>query len=80
MSLFSGTSIQKQWASRIESLLCVPVSNCDGRSDYICQKCKVRIVSLEKAAADTIISSDQSSLSTAMIAASPTTLTPWNTS
>ena len=51
-SLFSVTGIQQQWASRIESLLGIPVSNRDGLSSYICQKCKTRIVSLEKAAAD----------------------------
>ena len=52
VSLFSVTGIQQQWAFRIESLLGVPVRNCDGVSGYICQKCKIRIVSLEKAAAD----------------------------
>ena len=52
MSLFSATGIQQRWASRIESLLDVPVSNRDGLSGYICQKCKIRLVSLEKAAAD----------------------------
>ena len=52
VSLFSATGIQQRWASRIESLLDVPVSNCDGLSGYICQKCKIRLVSLEKAAAD----------------------------
>ena len=52
VSLFSATGIQQRWASRIESLLDVPVSSCDGVSGYICQKCKIRLVSLEKAAAD----------------------------
>ena len=52
VSLFSVTGSQHQWPSRIENLLSVPVSDCDGLSSYICQKCKVRIVSLEKAAAD----------------------------
>ena len=52
VSLYSATGIQQQWASRIESLLDVPVSNHHGLSGYICQKCKIRLVSLEKAAAD----------------------------
>ena len=37
---------------KIENLLSVPVSNRDGLFSYICQKCKVWIVSLEKTAAD----------------------------
>ena len=41
--------VQQQW---IESLLDVPVSIDDGLSGYICDKCKLRIVSNEKAAAD----------------------------
>ena len=36
----------------IDSLLSVPVNKGDGLPGYVCQKCKLRVVSLEKAAAD----------------------------
>ena len=52
MSLFGADGSKHQWPSRIEDLLSVPISASDGLSSYICQKCKVRIMSLEKAAAD----------------------------
>ena len=51
-SFFSTTGIQQRWASRVEDLLGVPVSNNDGLPVYMCYKCKYRLVSLEKAAAD----------------------------
>ena len=52
VSLFTTTGIQQQWSRRIESLLCVPAESSDGLPGYICEKCKVRILSLEKAALD----------------------------
>ena len=52
VSLFTTIGIQQKWSTRIESLLCVPVASNDGLSAYFCEKCKSRIVSLEKAAAD----------------------------
>ena len=52
VSLFSTTGVQQQWSKRIESLLSVPVASSDRLSGYICEKCKLRIVSHEKAAAD----------------------------
>ena len=52
VSLFTTIGIQQQWRRRIENLLDVPVAIEDGLSGYICDKCKLRIVSNEKAAAD----------------------------
>ena len=52
VSLFTTIGVQQQWSKRIESLLSVPVGSSDGLSGYICEKCKLRIVSHEKAAAD----------------------------
>ena len=52
VSLFTTIGIQQQWSKRIESLLSVPVGSSDGLSGYICEKCKLCIVSHEKAAAD----------------------------
>ena len=52
VSLFGAAGSKHQWPSRIEDLLSVPISATDGLSSYICQKCKVWIMSLEKAAAD----------------------------
>ena len=52
VSLFTTIGVQEQWSKRIESLLNVPVAASDGLSGYICLKCKLRIVSHEKAAAD----------------------------
>ena len=52
VSLFGAAGSKHQWPSRIEDLLSVPVGASDGLSSYICQKCKVWIMSLEKAAAD----------------------------
>ena len=52
VSLFTTTGIQQQWASRIQTLLSIPVSTTDGLPGYICDKCKLRVVSLEKAAVD----------------------------
>ena len=49
VSLFSVAGTQQRWVSRITSLLRIPVASND---DLLCQKCKCRIVSLEKAAAD----------------------------
>ena len=52
VSLFTTIAVQQQWSKRIESLLSVPVASSDGLSWYICEKCKLCIVSHEKAAAD----------------------------
>ena len=52
VSLFTATGLQHQWASRIQTLLSIPVSSTDGLPGYICDKCKVRVVALEKAAVD----------------------------
>ena len=51
VSLFTVTGMQHQWAHRIESLLGLPVSSSDSLPTYICLRCKLQIVSLEKAAA-----------------------------
>ena len=52
VSLFSTIGLQQQWSLRIHNLLSVTVVSNDGLPSYICQKCKLRIVTLEKAAAD----------------------------
>ena len=51
-NLFSAVGMQNNWVSRITALLDVVVSRDDGLSLYICIKCKLRIVSLEKSLAD----------------------------
>ena len=51
-NLFSAVGMQNNWVSRITSLLDVIISRDHGLSLYICIKCKIRIVSLEKSLAD----------------------------
>ena len=51
-NLFSAVGMQNNWVSRITSLLDVIVSRDHGLSLYICIKCKLRIVSLEKSPED----------------------------
>ena len=51
-SLFSPLGLQQKWASRIEHLLDVSAANNDGLPAYMCDKCKRRLVYLEKAAED----------------------------
>ena len=52
VSLFSAMGIQQHCVPRIESLLDVLVSDRYGLPCYICLKCKLRVVLLEKAASD----------------------------
>ena len=52
VSLFSKSGIRQKWASRICALLEVPVDIQDGLPEHICDNCRNRVVSLEKAAAD----------------------------
>ena len=53
MSLFSTSGVKQGWASRINILLEVPEPAPDDQfSAHICEKCKLKISSLEKAAAD----------------------------
>ena len=49
INLFSAV---RNWGSQITALLDVIVSRDDGLSSYICMKCKLQIVSLEKSVAD----------------------------
>ena len=46
VSLFTAMGLQQQWALRIQTLLSIPVGSMDGL------KCKLRVVSLEKATVD----------------------------
>lgn len=52
MSLFTSIAIQKQLASRITTLLEVPVARSDGLPANICRACNSRLTSLEKALDD----------------------------
>ena len=52
VQLFSNAGLAKQWPSRITALLGIPVEKDDGISPLICDACKTRVHSLEKAAAD----------------------------
>lgn len=47
--LFNATAIEKQWVPRIWKLLEVAV---DDISPYMCQMCKTRLITLEKAVTD----------------------------
>ena len=53
-SLFSPLGLQQKWASRIEDLLDVSAAHNDGLPGHICDKCKRRMVLLEKAAVDLV--------------------------
>ena len=44
--LFGSSAEKNQWAARISILLEIPVDQCI--SPYMCQMCKVRLVTLEK--------------------------------
>ena len=52
VQLFSHAGLAKQWPSRITALLGILVEKDDGISPLICDVCRNRILSLEKAAAD----------------------------
>ena len=52
INLFSSSGIQHKWSSRISSLLEVSIDCNDRLSQYFCDNCKNRIVSLEKSLAD----------------------------
>ena len=51
-NLFSAVGMQNNWVSRITALLDVIVPKDNGLYLYICIKCKLRIVSVEKSLAD----------------------------
>ena len=52
ISLFSHRGVQQRLPTRIASLLDVTIARDDGLPQYICEKCKRRLESLEKAAED----------------------------
>ena len=54
LSLFSITSVQKKWPSRIHDLLWVNVSADDGLPGYVCSACRKHTEALEKAARDLV--------------------------
>ena len=51
-NLFGAVGMQNNWISQITSLLDVIISRDHSLSLYICIKCKLQIVSLEKSLAD----------------------------
>ena len=52
ISLFTATGLQQQWAKRIEILLQVTACIDDRLPTHICNKCKTKIIALEKAEED----------------------------
>ena len=52
MSLFSSVAVKQQFPSRIENLLDVKVAGNDGLPQHICEKCKRRVETLERATED----------------------------
>ena len=50
--IFTKKSLEKQWPSRISSLLDIPVDSSDQLPPHVCFKCLTRVVSLEKASAN----------------------------
>ena len=50
--LFNANAVKNKWASRISDLLGVPLADTDRISPYMCDMCKTRLVSLEKAVTD----------------------------
>ena len=52
VSLFSSMVVKQQLPSRIENLLDVKVAGNDGLPQHICEKCKRRVESLERATED----------------------------
>ena len=54
ISLFRSENIQQTLAARVTALLDVPVVVNDGLSQVICEKCKRRLVRLEKASEELV--------------------------
>ena len=52
VSLFSPAAVKQQLSSRIRSLLNVEVAANDGLPQHICEKCKRRVETLERATED----------------------------
>ena len=52
VSLFSSMAVKQQLPSRIENLLDVKVAGNDGLPQHICEKCKKRVETLERATED----------------------------
>ena len=65
--LFNTSGYKNQWASRISTLLDVPVDKTDSISPYVCKMCTSRLVSLEKAAADLLVFRDMAQCSLAAL-------------
>ena len=61
VSLFSSMAVKQQLPSRIENLLDVKVAGNDGLPQHICEKCKRRVESLERATEDLGIFRSQAS-------------------
>ena len=49
VSLFSSMAVKQQLPSRIENLLDVKIAGNDGLPQHICEKCKRRVETLERA-------------------------------
>ena len=52
VSLFSSRAIQQRLPSRISALLSVPIDANDELPKHVCEKCRRRVETLERAAAD----------------------------
>ena len=59
VSLFSIGGLQHKWPERIADLLGVQVVSEDGLPQHVCQKCKRRVETLERAATDLVAFREQ---------------------
>ena len=59
LSIFSYSSVQKNWPSRIQQLLSVELSGTENLPHHICNVCKKRVEYLEKAHSDLLLFKSQ---------------------